>query len=95
MAALPYYASVLMAVVSPFILIHALIYVPLTTGIDPFRYVGGLMLTYFFLSLTAFYMTRSPYMLHGMFFALLYIGVLSWQNYYAIFTMNKTKWGTR
>ena len=34
-------------------------------------------------------------LLHGLGFAALYIGVLCWQNYYAMLTVNRTHWGTR
>jgi hypothetical protein len=30
-----------------------------------------------------------------MIFALLYISVLAWQNYYAMLTVNRNYWGTR
>ena len=94
-AAISYYAGVVLTLVSPLVVIHAMVYLPLAAGAHPLQYVGGLFLSYLLLSLICFYLTSTPYWLYGMTFALMYICLLSWQNYYAMFTVNQTKWGTR
>jgi hyaluronan synthase len=94
-AAISYYTGVTLTLLSPFLLIHSLIYLPLVASTNPFPYLSGLLLAYFFLGLICLFLTGTPYWAYGMSFAFLYICVLSWQNYYAMLTVNKTKWGTR
>jgi len=74
---------------------HGMVWLPLTTAASCLPYIGGLLLSYFLLSLICYYHTESPHWYYGMFFAVLYIMVLAWQNYYAMFTVNRTYWGTR
>ena len=94
-AAISYYAGVVLTLVSPLIAFHAMVYLPIISGVHPLQYVGGLLLSYLLLGLICFFLTRTRYWFYGMGFALMYIGLLSWQNYYAMFTINKTAWGTR
>ena len=94
-AAISYYAGVVLTLVSPLIAFHAMVYLPIVSGVHPLQYVGGLLLSYLLLGLICFFLTRTRYWFYGMGFALMYIGLLSWQNYYAMFTINKTAWGTR
>lgn len=94
-AALSYYAGVVLTILSPIVLIHSMLYLPISMGMHPFHYLGGLLLSHLLLGVVCFYYTRSRYWYYGLSFACLYIGVLSWQNYYAMFTINRTSWGTR
>ncbi len=94
-AAISYYVGVLLTVVGPLTVLRALLYSPMTAASVPAYYLVGLALGYLFLSLICLYFTRSRYWYFGLAFAWLYIFVLSWQNYYAMFTLNRTAWGTR
>jgi hyaluronan synthase len=95
LAAFAYYAGVVLTLLSPVLIIHSLIYIPLVYSADPFQYIAGLILAYLFLGLVCVFLTGTPYWLYGLSFAFLYICVLSWQNYYAMLTVNDTSWGTR
>ena len=95
-AVLAYYIGVLITLVSPFVLIRAMFYMPLVLGSFSFApYIGGLLLIYAFFGLIYYYFTRGRGWYYGMAFALIYIAVLSIQNYYALLTVNKNHWGTR
>ncbi len=94
-AAASYYAGVIMTLISPLIVLRALVYMPLVASATPIPYLGGLLLVYLFFCLLFRFYTGSRYWLYGIGFAALYIGVLCWQNYYAMLTVNKTHWGTR
>jgi hyaluronan synthase len=94
-AAVSYYAGVIMTLISPLIVLRALVYMPLVASATPIPYLGGLLLVYLFFCLLFRFYTGSRYWLYGIGFAALYIGVLCWQNYYAMLTVNRTHWGTR
>ena len=95
-AAISYYMSVVITLLSPLIAFGAVF------GFSffgmPFNFVGyvsGLLLVYAFLGMIYFYFTRSRYWAYGMVFAILYLCLFSFQNYYALLTVRKNKWGTR
>ena len=94
-AAISYYQSVLLTLMSPFIVLRAVILHPLLSGGHPGTYMLGLCLVYFFLCVVYYYFTRSRYWFYGMAFAWLYVGALCWMNYYAMVTVTRTQWGTR
>jgi hyaluronan synthase len=95
-AAISYYVGVILTFLSPLIAIRALLVLPIFFGATTWiPYVGGLLLVYTFLCLLCYYFTRSRYWYYGLAFAALYITVLSFQNYYALVTVNKNHWGTR
>jgi hyaluronan synthase len=94
-AAFSYYMGVVMTLIAPFIVLRALVFMPLVAAASAVPYMLGLILVYLFFCLVFRYHTESRYWLHGLGFAVLYIGVLCWQNYYAMVTVNRTHWGTR
>lgn len=94
-AAFGFYASVLMTLISPLIVLRALILMPLLASASAVPYVVGLILVYLFFCLVFRYHTESRYWAYGLAFAALYVFVLCWQNYYAIATVRRTHWGTR
>ncbi len=94
-AAFSYYAGVVLTLLSPVLILHSFIYLPLVSAASPLQYVGGLILAYLFLGLVCLFLTGTRYWVYGLSFAFLYICILSWQNYYAMFTVNDTAWGTR
>jgi hyaluronan synthase len=94
-AAFSYYMGVIMTVISPLIVLRALVYMPFMAGVSALPYLGGIVLIYLFFCLYFRYQTGASHWLYGMGFALLYVFVLCWQNYYAMLTVNRTHWGTR
>lgn len=94
-AALSFYAGVVMTLISPLIVLRALVIMPLFASATALPYLTGLVMVYLFFCLIFRYHTASRYWGYGLAFAGLYIGVLCWQNYYAIATVRKTHWGTR
>ena len=95
-AVLAYYGSVIVTVVSPLVALRAVLYLPLTGGgISYAPYLLGLLLVYAFFGLLYYYFTREDHWYYGMAFALIYVAVLSFQNYYALVTVNRNHWGTR
>ncbi len=94
-AALFYYLGVMLTLISPLVAMRALFYLPFVASIGFFSYVLGVFLVCLFLCMIYLYYTQSRYWYYGLAFAALYLVVLSFQNYYAILTMNKNHWGTR
>jgi hyaluronan synthase len=95
-AAIAYYASVLITVFSPLIAVRALFYLPVVFGTISFLpYIAGLFLVYTLFGLIHDYHTKTSRWYYGPAFAVLYICVLSLQNYYALATVHKNHWGTR
>lgn len=94
-AAFQYYVGVGLSLLSPFIVTNAVVLNPLMRDGTGWYFLGGLILTYLFMTCVCFYHTRTKYWAYGITFAVLYIGLFAWQNYYAMLTINKTKWGTR
>jgi hyaluronan synthase len=95
-AVLAYYGSVVITVVSPLVAVRAILFLPLTGGgVSYAPYLLGLLLVYGFFGLLYYYFTREDHWYYGMAFALIYVAVLSFQNYYALVTVNRNHWGTR
>ena len=95
-AAISYYVSVLVTVLSPLIAFRAMLILPLTEGSFNWApYLMGLFLVYAFFGLVYQYHTRSARWHYGFAFALLYVFFLSFQNYYAVLTVRRNHWGTR
>jgi len=95
-AAVSYYMGVLITMVSPLIAARALWEAPRLAGAYAFTtYAFGLMLMYLLFGLLHHYYARAKGWHYGIAFALLYIFVLSFQNYYAVLTARRNHWGTR
>ena len=95
-AVLAYYGSVLITIASPLIAFRALLYLPFTGGgISYAPYLIGLLLVYALLGLIYHFFTQEKHWYYGMAFAMMYVFVLSFQNYYALLTVHKNHWGTR
>src|SRR5688572_7373096 len=89
-AALSYYVNVLITVASPIIAMKALLALPTAAGsLAFFPYIFGLVLMYLLFGLVYRYYTQKPGWYYGVAFAFLYIGVLAFQNYYAMLTVRR------
>ena len=95
-AAIAYYFSVIITLVSPLIVLRAFVYSPIVLQTHAYLpYVAGVMLVFLFLGLVHYYHTQSQYWYYGVAFAVLYVGFFCLQNYYAILTVRQNHWGTR
>ncbi len=94
-AALFYYLGIVITLVSPLVAMRAMIYLPLVHQASFIPYVLGVFLVSLFLCLIYSYFTQSKYWYYGLAFAALYLFLMSFQNYYAMATVNKNHWGTR
>ncbi|MBI3321379.1 MAG: glycosyltransferase [Candidatus Omnitrophica bacterium] len=95
LAALSFYAAILLTLCAPVMVVRNLIIFPLVYSMSCLPYLTGVALVYLFFCLIYLYFTRADHWYYGMAFAGLYIGVLCWQNYYAMATVSRTHWGTR
>lgn len=95
LAALSYYAGVLLTLLSTIVAVRALVVMPFFFAMAPWSYLGGLFLVYLLLCLIFAYFTDQPYWYYGMAFAALYLCFFTFQNYYAMLTVNRNHWGTR
>jgi hyaluronan synthase len=95
-AAISFYAAMIITLVSPIIAFGALFGLPfIGVSFNILGYISGLLLVYALLGVVFYYHTQSPYWYYGLYFALLYVAIFSFQNYYALITVRENKWGTR
>src|SRR5205807_7700664 len=94
-AAVSYYLSIALTVLSPLMAVRALVVLPATGSFNCLPYLAGLFLMYSFLCLVYCYHTRSKTWYYGLAFAVLYLGFMCFQNYYAMLTVRRNHWGTR
>jgi len=95
LAALFYYIGVMLTAFAPIMVVRNMVILPLFYSVSAVPYVTGIGLIYLFFCCLYFYFTRGQEWAYGMVFAGLYVGVMCWQNYYAMFTCSRPHWGTR
>ncbi len=93
--ALSFYLGFLLPIISPAIVLRALIYVPLVQQKTPLMYIGGIMLMSALMSSTYLLYKRSRLWLYGIHFCLYYMFILVWQLPWAMLTTWRTEWKTR
>ena len=93
--ALSFYLGFLLPIVSPLIVLRALVYVPLFHQQWPLMYIFGVFLMSTLLSSVYLFMRRSRLWVYGIHFCFFYMFVLVWQLPWAILTSTRTSWGTR
>ena len=86
--------SVLFPWVAPIVLIRSFVW-PLIGPGDPLFYVMGAYVVAVAYALYYAITRRSPMWFHGISFVLIYMTMLVWQTYWALFTLRDTSWGTR
>lgn len=95
-AAVSWYTMSLLPMIAPLVMFYALFLGPLIYGHGaPGFYVGGVMLVTLLWSFYYLEKTGRPHWWAGFLFTLTYAVFFSWQGYYSLFTVRKTKWGTR
>lgn len=90
-----YYIGVLLTFCAPVMVLRNMVIFPLFYSMSCVPYITGIALIYLFFCCVYFYFTRGREWAYGMVFAGLYVGVMCWQNYYAMITSSRPHWGTR
>lgn len=93
--ALSFYLGFLLPIVAPFVVLRALVYVPLFHHQWPLMYIFGVFLMSAMLSSVYLLMKRSRLWIYGIHFCFFYMFILVWQLPWAILTSTRTSWGTR
>lgn len=94
-AAISWYAMMVLPMLAPLVMFMALFVGPLLLGQPSYFYIGGVMVVTLLWSLYYLEKTGRPHWWAGFVFTITYVFFFSWQGYYAIATVRKTSWGTR
>jgi hyaluronan synthase len=95
LAVISYYVGVVVTLLSPLVFLRAVVVGPMLMGTSCVPYLLGVIFIYLFLCLFFLFQTGETHWPYGLLFAVSYLSILCWQTYWAILTINKTKWGTR
>lgn len=93
--ALSFYLGFLLPLVAPFIVIRAMVYVPIMEHALPLQYMTGILAMSALMSSTYLFEKRSRLWLYGVVFCFFYMFVLVWQLPWAVLTFARRDWGTR
>ncbi|MCP4409600.1 MAG: glycosyltransferase [Gammaproteobacteria bacterium] len=95
MAAFFFYMGAIVPVLAPLVVSNALILPFFVGGSFSYMYIYGVGLMALLFSLVYLGTFRDKLWVFGVAFSLLYMFVLVWQTYYAVWTVRDNKWGTR
>ena len=90
-----FYLSFLLPLISPFIIIHSLIWYPLAKSEFPFAYILGLVIINVIYGIYYFIFTKNKSWAAGGLALLVFTFIMIWQLPYAIATLRDSRWGTR
>jgi hyaluronan synthase len=90
-----FYLGVILPLLAPVIVIRALIWLPISTGIIPYFYIMGLLLMAVIYGLYYYIHTGDKKWPYGTLFATVYTLALVWQLPWAILNLRDSSWGTR
>ena len=94
-AAISWYAMMVLPMLAPLVMFMALVVGPLMLGQPSYFYIGGVLVVTLLWSLYYLEKTGRPHWWAGFVFTITYVLFFSWQGYYALATVRKTSWGTR
>ncbi len=94
-AAIAWYAMMLLPVIEPIVMVQALVVGPIMYGQMTSFYIFGILAITLVWSLYFYEKTGRRHWWTGIIFTFTYALFFSWQVYYALATMRRTKWGTR
>jgi hyaluronan synthase len=94
-AAISWYAMMILPLLAPLVMFMALFMAPILLGQPSYFYIGGVMVVTLLWSLYYLEKTGRPHWWAGFVFMITYVLFFSWQGYYALATVRKTTWGTR
>jgi hyaluronan synthase len=93
--ALSFYIGLMIPVLAPVVVLYALVFHPLMTGVFPTVYLLGLASMATLMSGAYLLLKKSDLWIYGFAFCLFYLGVLMWQMPWAVATFASSNWGTR
>ena len=93
--ALSWYAMMIMPILEPVVILSAMVIAPIQSGTMTPSYVIGVLAITLVWSLHFLQHTGRKHWWTGFLFTITYTLFFSWQAYYALLTMRRTKWGTR
>jgi hyaluronan synthase len=93
--ALLFFMGIALTLLSPWVALRALVYLPLVQHATVLPYLLGLVLINLLFACDYFYQTQASDWFYILAFVVLYISFLCWQTYYAILTIPENHWGTR
>lgn len=94
-AVISWYTMTLLPLIAPVVMFYALVVGPFFYHRPASFYVGGVLLVTLLWSFYYLEKTSRPHWWAGFLFTITYALFFSWQGYYSLLTVRKTKWGTR
>lgn len=94
-ASLSFYANLLLPILSPLVVLNALVIQPTLFGSWPVVFLAGVAALALLYGLFHYWQTENRYWWYLVPFTLYYTFVLVWQMPYALFKLRDTTWGTR
>ena len=93
--AMSFYSDIFLTLLSPVILIEALVWDPCRNNTIPYVFISGLILISFVYGFYYYIKTDNKSWIWGAAAAWIYSMLMIWQLPYALFTLRDPKWGTR
>lgn len=90
-----FYLSFILPLISPFVMVRALIVYPITKGELPIFYILGLLTISILYGVYYKIFTRDKQWFTSSFYLIIYTLLMVWQLPYAIATLRDSRWGTR
>jgi len=90
-----FYLGFILPLIGPFVVLRAIIFLPVFQGVTPFTYIFGIVLMSALMCSTYLFEKRSRLWFYGIPFCFFYMFILIWQLPWAMVTFWKTGWGTR
>jgi hyaluronan synthase len=90
-----FYLGLILPLLTPLVVIRALVVVPLFYGVFPYQYLAGILMMSMLMSASYLLFKRSNLWPYGIWFCVFYLLVLLWQLPVAVATFWKSEWGTR
>ena len=94
-AVISWYTMTLLPLIAPVVMFYALVLGPFMNDRPAAFYVGGVLLVTLLWSFYYLEKTGRTYWWTAFLFTITYMLFFSWQGYYSLLTVRKTKWGTR
>jgi len=94
-AVVSWYTMTILPLIAPIVMFYALVIGPIHYGRPVGFYVGGVLLVTLLWSFYYLEKTSRPHWWTGFLFTITYALFFSWQGYYSLATVGRTKWGTR
>ena len=94
-ASISWYAMTTLPLIAPLVMFRAVVWMPLTGGLPPQFYLGGVAMVTLLWGLFYLEHTGRSHWWTAFVFMATYVFFFSGQSYYALLTIHKTTWGTR